>query len=255
MKAKLILLIFCFFNLNSFSQDADKELTNESIIELTKSDLSKTIILSKIENSDLFNFDTSTKGLVNLSKNSVDDDVVALMIKKQKEFSENSFKIGNVVIDKPGFYTIINDKLIEIQPHLSDAAGISGFKIKIQLNKPNADIQLSNDIKTFYYYPKEEGVNNDNTFLVSNTGNPNEATLIKFNEKRRERELQVGKIKLGGFKMSIPKKNNISFEVTEVKPDIYKIEVSDEIEKGEYGFIFGGILAGVATRVFDFSIK
>ena len=48
---------------------------------------------------------------MNLSKNSVDDDVIALMIKKQKEFSENTFKIGNVVIDKPGLYTIMNNEL------------------------------------------------------------------------------------------------------------------------------------------------
>jgi len=214
------------------------------------------VIVGAIENTDKYAFDTSTNGLINLTKNSVDEEIVVLMITKQKEFNENSLQVGNILINEPGLYLIDSNEVPnKISPHLSDPNGISMFSVKIQLKDPNSNSKYSKEQSVFYYYSKGQTANNSSSYIVPELENPNEAILIKFKEKKRESELEIGKIKIGGFKMSIPNKNQIKFKVEEIKPNIYKIILEEKLEEGEYAFIFGGIQVGVSKRVFDFSIK
>jgi tetratricopeptide (TPR) repeat protein len=62
-------------------QAAAKILKNADIIALTKSKLSKSIIIQKIK-AEQCNFDTSTNALIELSKAGVDDEVISIMVAK-----------------------------------------------------------------------------------------------------------------------------------------------------------------------------
>jgi len=93
---KIFLLTACFV----FSVGAQTEvLTNAVVTEMSKSGLSKEIILKKINDSQN-DFDTSVNALIELKKGGVADEVIALMMEKaeakpaktgvkEQEFSEN----------------------------------------------------------------------------------------------------------------------------------------------------------------------
>lgn len=248
----LLILLFHFHTINGQSQEVI--LTNQSIIELTNAKLSKALIIGTIENSGSLNFDTSNEGLIELSKNSVDEDVILYMIEKQKTIDKSTFRIGNVVIDQPGLYIIDSgDNLINIPSHISDAS--VGRTLVMKLDNPESKTVLPNNFKTLYYFNRDESSKTNNDVFLASVGNPNEARMVRFNKERKVRELEVGKFKMSGIKFDIPEKNRIEFEVSEVKPNVYKIDLEQNLNEGEYGLIFGNINPGASTRVFDFSIR
>jgi hypothetical protein len=67
-------------------------LTNAEVVEMSNSGLGKALILQKITSSNA-KFDVSVKGLVELKKANVDDDVIELMLEKSKTQPEVSKEI------------------------------------------------------------------------------------------------------------------------------------------------------------------
>lgn len=247
----LILLSFLY----SFSQT--KTLDNSDIIEMSKSNLSTPIILSAIENTSKYNFDISTKGLKQLSENKVDDEIVVLMMKKQNNQAENFIKIDGLTFSKNEYGLFINEnnKKVKIPSHLTQVD--FGIKLKAQIPNPTADIQINNKVNEFYF---NFGINENNTTnstfnLTNSISDPNEGELVILSQKRKKREIQVGKAKLTGIKNEIPAKKRIEYSVKKIKHNLYKITIQKQLEPGEYGFIFGAINGGASMKIYDFSVK
>jgi hypothetical protein len=75
------IFILCFFAVSIFAQT--ETLTNAEVIEMSESGLGKALILQKITSTN-GKYDVSVKGLVELKKANVDDDIIQLMLEKAK---------------------------------------------------------------------------------------------------------------------------------------------------------------------------
>jgi WXXGXW repeat (2 copies) len=78
---RTLFLVFLIGILSSRLYAQNDVLTNQSIIQLWKAGISKSVIGAKI-NSSQCNFDLSTNGLVDLKNNGVPDDIVTSMVNK-----------------------------------------------------------------------------------------------------------------------------------------------------------------------------
>jgi hypothetical protein len=85
-----IFLIVCFLAVSIFAQT--ETLTNAEVIEMSASGLGKALILQKITSTN-GKYDVSVKGLVELKKANVDDDIIQLMLEKAKTQPEVSKEI------------------------------------------------------------------------------------------------------------------------------------------------------------------
>lgn len=78
---KNTLLIILLFVCPLFAQT--EVLTNAEIIEMTKADLGKELIIDKIKTSNAI-FDISTRALIELKKSNVAEEIISLMLEKSK---------------------------------------------------------------------------------------------------------------------------------------------------------------------------
>ncbi len=85
------LLILSFFAVSVFAQT--ETLTNAEIIEMSASGLGKALILQKITATN-GKYDVSVKGLVELKKANVDDEIIEKMLEKSKIQPEVSKEIS-----------------------------------------------------------------------------------------------------------------------------------------------------------------
>lgn len=78
-----LILILGITHLHCFAQTQTKPetLTNANIVALFKAGLSKSVVLTTIQNAST-NFDTSTNGIIDLKQKGVPDDVIEAMINK-----------------------------------------------------------------------------------------------------------------------------------------------------------------------------
>ncbi len=252
---KIITLLFVTLSFTyTFCQDF---IDNLSVIEMKKSNLSKPIIINAIESANDFNFDITTKGLKQLSDNKIDDDIVVLIMKKQKNKSENIINIDGIQIEKNEYGLFINEnnKKLKINSHLTQVD--MGMKLKAQIPNPTSDIIIGNDINTFYlnFNVDENSATNSVYNLTNSISDPNEGELVRLAKNGKKREFQVGKVGMGRLKSEIPEKIRIEYKVEKIKFSIYKITVNKNLEPGEYGFIFGAINPGATMKIYDFTIK
>lgn len=254
MKKILILAVsLIFFGINA----QNETLTNQSVIDLKKSNISKVLILKSIQDAELTNFDLSANGLKQLANSKVEDEIVIAMMDRQKQVEKNSIKIDNVVIDGYGLFTIENNEKKEIIAHSSSGSGFKGRNILIGLNGKNSETIITNSKPVFYYSFDNETSKNESSAIsaFSTIKSPNEGFLVKFKQTKNDRDLEIGKVGMGGFEVRIAVENRVDYKVEKIKDNFYKIEVLSNLKPGEYGFIFGQMNPGTGNRFYDFSVK
>ncbi len=98
-----VLVIFSLLQLFILTVTAQEKidntvLTNNDVIELVKSGLSESIILTKIKNSKC-EFDTSSSKLVKLKENGISDSIINAMIEQSKPKEKTSATIDDISAD------------------------------------------------------------------------------------------------------------------------------------------------------------
>lgn len=252
---KILTIFVLLMSLTIYSQE--ESLDNQKIIELKKLNISKILIIKTIDDAAKFNFDLSTIGLQELSKNKVDDDIVVMMMDKQKQNEKTSIKVDDVIIDGFGLFIVEDKNKKEIIAHSSSGTGFKGRSIIIGMNGKTSENIISNLKPTFYFSFDNGTKQNDSPALAAfaNIKSPSEGFLVKFRQSKNDRDLEIGKAGIGGLQVKIEKKNRIDYTVEKIKENFYKIQISENFEPGEYGFIFGQMNPGTANRVYDFTIK
>lgn len=232
-------------------------LNNSEIIQMKKSNISKPIIINAINNASDYSFDTSAKGLQQLSDNSIDDDIVVLIMNKQKDNSDNNVLIDGISIAKNEYGLIANDngKKVKIHSHLSQPE--VGRTLRASLQNTTSDISVNKDVNVFYFnFSVDENASSNTSFNLNNSiSDPNEGELVKLSKSSKKREFELGKVRIKGLKTEIPEKIRVEYKVEKVKYNIYKLTTVKPLEAGEYGFVFGGIVPGVALKIYDFTVK
>lgn len=254
MKKVLFFLFSSFISSFCLAQDI---LNNSSIIEMRKANLSKPIIINAIEEASEYNFDITTNGLKQLSDNKIDDEIIVLIMKKQKNKSESTISLDgiNFEFNDYGLFINENNKKLKINSHLTQVD--MGMKLKAMIPNSSADISIGKNITTFYFnFNADDNTPTNSVFNLTNSiSDPNEGELVKLTKSGKKRDFQVGKVGMGKLKSEIPEKIRIEYKVEKIKNNLYKITLNKELEPGEYGFIFGAINPGATMKIYDFNVK
>jgi len=293
MKKAISTLVFCL--LLSFSAAAvfaQEQMTNDEVISLTKAGLASSIIIGKIKSTKT-NFDMSTDSLIKLKQAGVGDDVVGAMLEAKSGKSISSSTSGNATTTNNGSATVgalgdPNDpmakhnygiylyeekdgvkKMTALKPNVSAQNRTGGMftssltygigKVKTKTNLPgrSANLQLQSMSPTFYFYLDiTSGGLNTSSGVPSD---PNEFTLVRFNQRSDNREVTIGKSNAFGAKGGLSDEYVVQFKAEDMGNGIFKITPAGDLKKGEYGFMLvnsgnSNTAAGVGAKFFDFGV-
>jgi hypothetical protein len=251
-------------------------------LQLKAAGLSADIIKAKIQGS-LCRFDLSTDALVTLKKADVPDDIITAMLNRSNSGSlatsnqENNENAETNIT--PGIYYCTGQpcKLTELEATVYSQAkmgsgiltsmtyGIAKTKMKATLSGHKANLQIEKKKPVFYFYFDKNNTNNfgnngAQVFWFASATSPNEFLLAKFSTTKKSREIVTGSWNsYAGMSSGIDDKNKISFKYEKVSPGVYKVFTEQELEEGEYCFMYAGgtSVYGNAPlqKVYDFGIK
>jgi hypothetical protein len=278
MKGLLFIFFLCV-SLLSLGQPPPVEeiLTNETIIQLTKAGLDKEVIKSKM-NTSKCSFTTTTADLMNLSKNKVPNDVIALMIKKENSIKTNpaTFPVDLTKLDnlKYGIFTLdsVTNRYYAIRPaQVLDENSMdfehqlkSGFEKLFNKKEYISISKVEAPLKFFTYKPVFIFIF-DTLATAPKTGNvgwenltvPNDFFLVRMAPTKKNREFQIGKNSVVGNELNINDRLKIPFTTRKLRNGAFLVFPTDPIVKGEYCFIFASAFKFIDRnrRLYDFSVK
>jgi hypothetical protein len=250
---KLTLLLFILITYSGFSQEI---LKNNDIVDLHLLGFEADVIISKIKASPQNEFDTSISVLKVLRENGVPSSVLAAMIDASK------------VEIKTGIFYTFNGENKEMVLNQFDGKRTKGALTAIALmgttnvsfmayilEPKSKNIVSKSKSEIYFQFGKE---NNDsfrkNKAWFSGASSPEEFELAQLNQRKKKRELKVGAYGVGAA-MGIGGKTIVSnFTFEDLGNNRYKITLSQDLEYGEYCFIFNSDLGTDIKDVWDFTL-
>lgn len=284
-------ILFACLYLSLAAPAAAEALTNDSIVQLVGVGLGEDAVIAKIESS-ANQFEVGTDQLIALKNAGVPSSIIAAMI--TASYNSNVSSAAEESIDSPdplvphpsGVYLFADwlsePKMLAIDATTSNqtktggflgyalTGGIASMSFKAVIPNQEARVQTAQSRPKFYFYFDQS------TSSLSNRGgssfwtagavtSPAEFSLVKFDVKKKSREAKVGKFNIGGAKAGVMDKDQIPFTYNRIAPGVFEVIVDNNLEAGEYGFIYstsGGAGPGAAggvgattSRVFDFSVQ
>ena len=276
------LLIFSLFisllnPLKSFSQ-TNEVIDNTKLIELTKLKLGDTLIISFIKSSTT-NFSCNISDILNLKKENVSENVLVEVMKicnSAKTVKATTTNIHNPLYTHPsGVYIyehvdtgFVLKKLYAtvVSNEKSGGAGQAfassfsyGFAKSsaiVQINGPAANVK-SKPASEFYFYFETADQPNLTNWWFEKASSPNEFTLIKFTQKKNNRQFSKGKSDSYTYQSGIDENQKVQFSFEELKPGIFKVTPKTALKEGEYCFIYSASVPSQYSndKVFDFSVQ
>ena len=272
-KITLLFLIITFQQVN-----AQEILINQSIIDLMEFGFETDVIISKIKTTDCA-FNTEMNDLIKLKEKNVPSNVISAMI----EFGKPKKEFGI-------FYKTIEQlKKIEANSFTSNSTdatamaftmGLASSKTKAKLDGATSRNILSNSEQEFIF---QFDKNNDKIGQVNwwfhMANSPESFALVKMKipsinnsrsshpknrnskvkkiiKKANSRELVIGKIGFGTYKIGINEKEMIPFVFENIGANRFRVVPKNSLDTGEYCFVLKGTYAGYINQsVFDFSIS
>lgn len=266
-------------------------LNNQMVIDLTKAGLGDEAIVAKIEGSGGA-YDLSTAQLIDLRGKGVSGQVIAAMIRAGNGSAQSApaaFSNDSpdpLVPHASGIYMLMNKTgpahMVRIDPTVSSqtktggilgyafTGGIASLSMKSVLPNATARVRANGGQPVFYFYfdeanPRLAQNGASGVWLsgpAASVTSPNEFSLVRFNQKKNAREARVGSFNIAGAKAGVMDKDRIPFSYDKVAPGVFKVSPQQDLQPGEYGFLYfmgggGGVgmqAAASTTRVFDFSI-
>jgi hypothetical protein len=261
----------------AWSQELNKRLSNQNIIEMVSLGLSDEVIIAKIRRvseSDGLKFDTSVDGLKTLKAANVSDAVIKVMINPAPPPAPVVAAATTISIDpnlpppEVGVYWKDGANFILIQGQAISSAkaggragsfftyGMRGQHWDATLNGPTSNNHVKDRHPLFYFY-------------VPDGTDASDYVLIKLEKKSDRREFQIGSFGgVSGGKSGVKKDKEVIFKSEHVGIRIYKITLDGDLKPGEYAFFMGtgtqsSMSSGrvssssggsAAGRVYDFSI-
>ena len=259
-------------------------LTNATVIELVNAGLGAETIAAKVRNS-AGDYDVSTAKLLELKRLNVSDSIIAAMLDaatKSQTAAATAFQNESTDPKVPhaaGLYVLADwnspakmarlDATTANQSRTSGmfgailTSGLAPLKIKTAIPNPTAKIKVKASRPTFYFYFDQANPSGGvGSLYFSSLGasvtSPNEFSIVKFQVKKQLREVTTGQASFGGQKFGLVDKDKTPFSASDVSPGVFKVQINNDMAKGEYGFVYstgGGIGGGAISRVFDFTVE
>lgn len=274
-KATFFLFICLLFSIPVISQNT---FTNSDCIKLAKAGLSEDLIISTINSSESYSFDTSIDAIIKLKDAGVSDKVIQIMMTKQEMSRKNigsfSFDFNGASYQLPnsGIFFFKNGKFIELNStSITSSSPRSGFvNVKmineLEGNKANYSIDRPG-VFIFAFDDMDKSLNDSNANAVNNqTSNqldymaqmqaaisggsnnqnavsPNEFKLIKLDVSKNRRQFTGGRVSMFGQRDTSLKDKNIGqFKYEALSNNIFIVTLSNSNKSGEYCFMYSGNL-------------
>jgi len=231
----------------------DRPLTNERLIEMSKSGAAEDAQIKAVEaGGDAL--DTSVQGLLALKGAGVGQKAIAAAIAaKTKKAAAEAAAANALIPDEAGVYAVIADKLTAIEPEvLNTRTGrtakamfrLYGGHINATVQNPHSPLQLKGSV----------------VFVIRCLGGGDSVSdyqLLPLDVRGDRREFRTLSKDAWG-RTSTGTKRVIAFKFENVAPRTYKIALSD-LKPGEYAFLPPGAVtsANVAAmgQLYSFGIK
>ena len=276
-KWKIALAALAAAGLTVAGPAAAEPLTIEKVLELNALQIGDDAIIAKIQ-SDRTVFDLSTDQIIELRKKGLSSAVVAAMLKTKGGPKLSLDSPDPMVPHAPGLYVLEGEgaaaKMSKMNFTVSSQAktggilgyaftgGIASMSVKVAIQNETAPIKTSGNPKFYFFF---DGTSTEvasttwasgaNTFVSS----PAEFTLVQLSKKSGRREARVGSMNIAGAKSGVMDKDRLAFRSNEIRPGVYEVTPSAQLQPGEYGFIFSLAGAGsggaMTARIFDFSVN
>jgi hypothetical protein len=136
--------------------------------------------------------------------------------------------------------------------------GIVKGKTKAVIQGPRSGIRASDSKPVFYFYfeDKSAALGKSRGFGAQTVSNPNQFSMVKFDQKKDSREVVVGTIGFGTASSGSESKEMIAFKSERISPGVYRVVPLADMSPGEYAFISASATGATgAADIFDFAIK
>lgn len=256
-------------------------LSLDAVVALSQSGIGDEAVVAKIKSSNT-HVDLSVDEILALKKRGVSGPVIAALLSDNKpELGTPKFSIDSIdpnVLHPAGLYLVdaAADKMVRIDATVTNQAktggilgyaftgGIASMSVKATIQNATARVHAKSPTPTFYFFFDESNPQSANTpqtwasGTAATVSSPSEFTLIHLTPKNGRREARVGSMNIAGAKTGVMDKDRIPFDYTMVRPGVYKVQFTNPLPAGEYGFIFsltgGGAAGAMTARIFDFAI-
>ncbi|KQN00880.1 hypothetical protein ASE85_09690 [Sphingobium sp. Leaf26] len=257
-------------------------LSVDSVITLSQAGIGDEAVIAKIKTSGT-KFDLTTDEMLMLKSKGVSGPVIAAMLNNSATTAAPTMSMDSsdpLVPHPSGVYLLSSTgagrKMQRIDPTITNQAktggiigyaftgGIASMSIKAAIQNEAARVRAQPGRPSFYFFFDESNPDTAraNTAWAAGTAatvsSPAEFTLIKLMKKDGRREARVGSANIGGAKTGVMDKDRLPFDYEMVRPGVFRVTPTQELEAGEYGFIYaltpGGSSGAMTARIFDFGI-
>jgi hypothetical protein len=134
--------------------------------------------------------------------------------------------------------------------------GLVKGKTKAIVPGPHASMRTGDPRPVFYFYFEDKSTAlGKSGFGAQTVSNPNQFALLKLDAKKDSREAVVGTIGFGSASSGNDQKQMISFKAERIKPGMYRVIPTVDMEPGEYCFASSSAVgAAAAADIFDFGV-
>lgn len=120
-----------------------------------------------------------------------------------------------------------------------------------------SSIRTGDERPVFYFYFEDKSAALGKTgFGAQTVSNPSQFALVKLEVKKDHRETVIGTIGFASASSGTESKSMIAFKADRIRPGVYRVVPTTNMEPGEYCFISASAAgAAGAADIFDFSIN
>lgn len=283
-KLILILLLVTGFSLSMSAKE--EVLTNQGVVDLVSMGFNDTVIISKINTSEI-KFDLSITEMKSLLDRGVSQNVISAMLaanEKAGQLAEaqkaaEAEEAIQTEAQKEGIYYLRNNKENPILASVFSGQHTAGkLKSKLTFKWANKEVrsELPNSTSrniinesepsfVFYFSNKAVSTTDENTkqqIVSSNwwfrmASSPNEFVMLKLDKSGNRRELVTSTENRLRTRKGIDTSKAIQFSIQVVNDRKFIVKPVKPLDNGEYCFFYQGTVpeGGSNQAVFDFSVK
>lgn len=140
--------------------------------------------------------------------------------------------------------------------------GFAKSKKVMSVSGTNANVQFNTKKPVFYFYfdPENKSLNSQAPTWFASVSSPNEFLIIKFDNVKVKNSRAVTTASGNAYENAagIDDEFKRAFKFRKLEKGIYEVYFENDLESGEYGFMYAGANAtagGASPKVYDFGVK
>jgi len=275
--------------------NSDSEvITNEDVIAMAKAGLGNDIIITSIRQAASTDFDVSPSGLIQLKQAGVGEVILEAILRTESaaqltqppsQVDDSKQLDVNVALslqqtstealtgEQAGIYFRASEGLIPVEPAVFSGQRTGGFFSgltalvprgrRAALRSPRAQLRVPTSTPELYFYFENAGAGLSNTGpgmftgFMNGASSPNEFVLVKMEQKKNQREVDLGRDWIFGSRGGVNFDDVVDIIFERLQTGVYRVTPATPLEPGgEYAFFYAagaGVVQEQGTgKLFDF---